>query len=184
MCDFFFLINEKFTFLKVVGGFGMDSEQLTLQEAANLLGVKINTASRCVRQGKLKPCYIGEFGNVFFEKYEVLEFKRRKKLVKNRKRELPRPSPKRSYDEMKIIEKWRVQTNDNSSVDVEIGLLSDKIERIEEQLKFFQGDNAGFRKIRMSLLITTNKRRKNLDFLRNTDTIRYNQALKKLGLNV
>ena len=92
--------------------------------------------------------------------------------------------PKRTDYEMKIIKEWQVQSKDVSSVDVQIGLLTHKIEYIEEKLIFLQKDEMSFRLVRIHLLKLLNERRKSLDFLRSTDTARYKKAIDKIGINI
>ena len=87
-------------------------------------------------------------------------------------------SPKTySSKEREIIKKWCLHPKDTSSVGVEIGLLSHKILTIEEHLLQYQNEEADFSRIRLYLLEIVGKRRKLLNYLKNTDIARY-QALK------
>jgi len=82
-----------------------------------------------------------------------------------------------SPKEREIIKKWCLHPKDTSSVGVEIGLLSHRILVIEDHLCQAQNDKVSFSLIRLELCRTVGKRRKLLNYLKNTDTARY-QALK------
>lgn len=157
-------------------------EKLTVQEAADFLEVKRSTIFHYVKKGKLSPCHIGMHGKYYFSKFRVAELKIKQQLANQRGNKHFTHHPKLSYDEMEIIKEWRVQPDDVASLDVQIGLLTNKIEEIEEELKFFQDKDADFKNLRIHLLKATNQRRKNLNLLRSTDTLRYKKALKKTGL--
>lgn len=158
-------------------------KKLATQDVAKILGVLPRTVTSYVKRGKLSPCYRGSFGKLYFEESDVLILKQ-----KNESQKSGPPPPnhnrlaKRSDYEMKIIKKWQVQPKDIGSLDVQIGLLTQKIEDIEEKLMFLQKDEIDFKLVRMHLLRLTNERRKNLDLLRKTDNFRYRKALDKLGL--
>lgn len=157
-------------------------EKLTTQEAADFLEVKPSTIFHYVKKGKLSPCHIGMHGKYYFSKFRVAELKVKQQLAK--RRESFTPTSKLSYEQMQIIERWRVQPEDVASLDVQIGLLTSKIEQIEEELKLFQYKDMGFKNLRIQLLKKTNERRKNLNLLRSTDTTRYKKSLKKIGITI
>jgi len=161
-----------------------DSDRITKKDTADLLGVSRRTVSSYVEKGKLSPCYKDSFGKIYFEKSAVLNFKNTHKFKRAGKPMNYSLPPRYSYEEMKVIEKWQVQPKDVSSLDVQIGLLTRKIEDIEDRLKVLQDDEMDFMMLRMHLLKATSERRKSLDLLRSTDTIRYKRALEKTGLNV
>ena len=161
-----------------------ESDRITKKDVADLLGVSRRTVSSYVEKGKLSPCYKDSFGKIYFEKSAVLSFKNTHKFKRAGKPMNYSLPPRYSYEEMKVIEKWQVQPKDVSSLDVQIGLLTRKIEDIEDRLKVLQDDEMDFMMLRMHLLKVTSERRKSLDLLRSTDTIRYKRALEKTGLNV
>ena len=165
--------------------FEPEYNKLTTQNVAEILGVLPRTVTNYVKSGKLSPCHRGKFGKLYFEEEAVLSFKIKNNTKKSGS-QFPshnRP-PKRTDYEMKIIKEWQVQSQDVSSVDVQIGLLTHKIEGIEEKLIFLQKDEMSFRLVRIHLLKLLNERRKSLDFLRSTDTTRYKKAIDKIGINI
>jgi len=165
--------------------FEPEYNKLTTQNVAEILGVLPRTVTNYVKSGKLSACHRGRFGKLYFEEEAVLSFKIKNNTQKSGS-QLPnhnRP-PKRTDYEMKIIKEWQVQSKDVSSVDVQIGLLTHKIEYIEEKLIFLQKDEKSFRLVRIHLLKLLNERRKSLDFLRSTDTTRYKKAIDKIGINI
>ena len=165
--------------------FEPEYNKLTTQNVAEILGVLPRTVTNYVKSGKLSPFHRGKFGKLYFEEETVLSFKIKNNTQKSGS-QFPshnRP-PKRTDYEMKIIKEWQVQSQDVSSVDVQIGLLTHKIEGIEEKLIFLQKDEMSFRLVRIHLLKLLNERRKSLDFLRSTDTTRYKKAIDKIGINI
>jgi len=165
--------------------FEPEYNKLTTQNVAEMLGVLPRTVTNYVKSGKLSPCHKGRFGKLYFEEEAILSFKIKNKVAKSG----PQPPshnrpPKRTDYEMKIIKEWQVQPKDVFSIDVQIGLLTHKIEYIEEKLIFLQKDELNFRLTRIHLLKLLNERRKSLDFLRSTDTARYKKAIDKIGINI
>jgi ribosomal protein S15 len=86
----------------------------------------------------------------------------------------------KTLEDVEIIDEWQVGKHDKGSIDVEIGLLSGKISRLEEQLQ--QTLEEDFIHIRLHLISGVHSRRRKLDYLRNTDTKRYYKALERLGM--
>jgi len=157
-------------------------KKLATQEVAKILGVLPRTVTSYVKRGKLSPCYRGSFGKLYFEESDVLILKQKNESQKSGSTPNHNRLSKRTDYEMKIIKEWQVQPKDIGSLDVQIGLLTQKIEDIEEKLIFLQKDEIDFKIVRMHLLRLTNERRRNLDLLRKTDIFRYRKALDKLGL--
>jgi len=80
-----------------------------------------------------------------------------------------------------IIQNWRVHQIDKSSVDVQIGLLSEKILIVE---KFLHGrvrvDESHIR-ARLTLIKLIGQRRKLLNYLKNTATSRYKNCINRIS---
>ena len=161
--------------------FEENGDTLTVDEAAYFLGVTRNTVLTYVSKKKIFPDKKGKSGKVLFNKETVQNFKAKKKshVKKGNLTYIPQ---NRSSEEIEIIQEWRLHQRDTGSVDVEIGLLTRKISRIEENLKLLQNDELNFSMMRIHLLIAVNERRKKLDFLKNTDTSRYIRAIQKMGM--
>ncbi len=78
----------------------------------------------------------------------------------------------------KIRKKFQLHEKDTGSADVQIALLTERINSITFHMKSFKKDHAS----RKALLKMVGHRRKLLDYLNATDTKRYHEILKKLDL--
>lgn len=77
-----------------------------------------------------------------------------------------------------VIEEFKLHDNDTGSSQVQIALLTERIQNLTEHFKKFKKDHHS----RRGLLMMINKRRKLLDYLKHTDTEEYQQLIDKLGL--
>lgn len=78
----------------------------------------------------------------------------------------------------KVIEEFRVHERDTGSADVQIALLTQRINQLTEHLQKNVKDHSS----RRGLLKMVGQRRRLLDYLHITDTSRYQQLTKKLKL--
>jgi len=78
----------------------------------------------------------------------------------------------------KTIEQFRVHEKDTGSADVQIALLTERINHLTEHLQTNRKDHSS----RRGLLIMVAQRRRLLDYLNSTDTLRYQSITKKLKL--
>ena len=78
----------------------------------------------------------------------------------------------------KILEQFRLHEKDTGSADVQIALLTERINRLTEHLQKNNKDHSS----RRGLLIMVGQRRRLLDYLHSTDTSRYHAITKKLNL--
>jgi small subunit ribosomal protein S15 len=78
----------------------------------------------------------------------------------------------------KTIDGFRLHERDTGSADVQIALLTDRINELTEHLQKNNKDHSS----RRGLLMMVGKRRKLLDYLHNTDVSRYQAITKKLKL--
>ena len=78
----------------------------------------------------------------------------------------------------KTIESFRLHERDTGSADVQIAILTERINRLTEHLQKNNKDHGS----RRGLLIMVGQRRRLLDYLNNTDTERYHAVTKKLKL--
>ena len=81
-------------------------------------------------------------------------------------------------DKSKIIEKFRTHDKDTGSSEVQIAVLTEEISHLTEHLKTHPKDNHS----RRGLLGMVARRKKFLDYLKETNTRKYNSVVKKLGL--
>ncbi len=78
----------------------------------------------------------------------------------------------------KLIENFRLHEKDTGSADIQVALLTDRINALTEHLQKFKKDHSS----RRGLLMKVGQRRRLLDYLHNTDIKRYQTITKKLKL--
>lgn len=78
----------------------------------------------------------------------------------------------------KTIEQFRLHEKDTGSADVQIALLTERINHLTEHLQTNQKDHSS----RRGLLIMVGQRRRLLDYLHGTDVGRYQAVAKRLKL--
>lgn len=76
------------------------------------------------------------------------------------------------------ISEYRLHESDTGSPEVQIALLSDRIDHLTEHLKTHKKDHHS----RRGLLMLVGRRRRMLDYLSNNDVERYRAIIAKLGL--
>ena len=81
-------------------------------------------------------------------------------------------------DKKEIIKEFGINEIDTGSPEVQIALLSSRINHLTNHLKNHKKDFHS----RRGLIALTARRSKLLDFLKNKDFSRYNNTLKKLNL--
>ena len=77
-----------------------------------------------------------------------------------------------------IIEKFRIDENDTGSVEVQVALLTERINDLNEHLKVHKHDYHSNR----GLLKMVGQRKSLLNYLAKEDVQRYRALVKKLGL--
>jgi len=77
-----------------------------------------------------------------------------------------------------LIEGHRLHQSDTGSPEVQIALLTDRVNSLTEHFKSHVKDHHS----RRGLLRLIGQRRGLLEYLRNKDTARYRQIIEKLGL--
>ena len=83
-----------------------------------------------------------------------------------------------SIDNSKIIEEHARGANDTGSPEVQVALLTGRIEQLTEHFKTHKKDHHS----RRGLLKLVNRRRSLLDYLHRKDAERYKALIQKLGL--
>jgi small subunit ribosomal protein S15 len=78
----------------------------------------------------------------------------------------------------KTIEQFKVHESDTGSADVQIALLTQRINHLTEHLQTNKKDHSS----RRGLLMMVSQRRRLLDYLHSTDLSRYQTVTKKLKL--
>ena len=77
-----------------------------------------------------------------------------------------------------VIERYRQHAVDTGSPEVQIALLTQRIEQLTEHFKLHKKDHAS----RRGLLMLVNTRRRLLDYLKDRHRERYLQIIQSLGI--
>src|SRR5262245_31829556 len=95
------------------------------------------------------------------------------------------PSPEGDFDLMitkelkgQIIENYRVHPTDTGSPDVQIAILSRRIEYLTEHFKTHKKDHHS----RRGLFQLVGRRRRLLDYIKDNDVERYKEVIQRLGI--
>ncbi|MGM0364982.1 MAG: 30S ribosomal protein S15 [Actinomycetota bacterium] len=81
-------------------------------------------------------------------------------------------------DKQKLIDKFKVKEDDTGSSEVQIALLTEKINNLNEHLKKNKKDHHS----RRGLVMMVGKRKRLLKYLQDNELERYKKLIKKLGL--
>lgn len=81
-------------------------------------------------------------------------------------------------EKTKTIEKFRLHEKDTGSADVQIAILTERINSLTEHLQQNKKDHSS----RRGLLMMVGQRRRLLDYLHQKDAARYQAVTKKLKL--
>ncbi len=81
-------------------------------------------------------------------------------------------------EKTRIIKEYATSENDTGSVEVQVALLTSRINSLNEHLKIHKKDKSSYR----GLLKMVGKRRSLLRYLKNIDVERYRGLIAKLGL--
>ena len=77
-----------------------------------------------------------------------------------------------------IIDSYKTRPGDTGSPEVQVALLSERIEHLTEHFKTHRKDHHS----RRGLLMMVGTRRRLLDYLKRTDADRYKEVINKLGI--
>ena len=77
-----------------------------------------------------------------------------------------------------IIEQFQAKDGDTGSSEVQIALLTERINQLQEHLKFHKHDNSS----RRGLLKLVGQRRHHQEYLKRKDPDRYQSVIDQLGL--
>jgi small subunit ribosomal protein S15 len=81
-------------------------------------------------------------------------------------------------DKKKVIEKFKTHENDTGSSEVQVAILTKKINRLNEHLKENKKDHHS----RRGLVIMVGKRKRLLGYLKSNDIAKYKKIIEELGL--
>ena len=77
-----------------------------------------------------------------------------------------------------IIEEFKIHENDTGSPEVQVAILTERINELNEHLREHKKDHHS----RRGLLKMVGQRRSLLNYLKNKDITRYRKLIEKLGL--
>ena len=77
-----------------------------------------------------------------------------------------------------LISEFATTEGDTGSADVQVAILTERINNLTEHMKTHKKDFHS----RRGLLIMVGQRRRLLDYLKRTETVRYDSLIKRLGL--
>lgn len=77
-----------------------------------------------------------------------------------------------------IIQDFRVHDRDTGSAEVQVALLTKRINDLTEHLKSFKRDHHG----RRGLLMLVGKRRRLLKYIQSNDVAKYRALIERLGI--
>jgi len=77
-----------------------------------------------------------------------------------------------------VIDRYQTSKEDTGSTNVQVALLTKKIDSLSDHFKTHKKDNHS----RRGLLMMVNKRRKLLDYLKKKNLMSYKQLISDLGL--
>ncbi len=77
-----------------------------------------------------------------------------------------------------IIKEYQLEDGDTGSPEVQVALLTNNINTLQEHFRDHKKDHHS----RRGLIRMVNQRRKLLDYLKDKDTARYAELIKRLGL--
>ena len=156
------------------------TELITTKEAASILHCATSTIQTYVRKRRLVPDKKSKGGSYFFAREKILGFR---KLVSTHKKTSFNPSSYHGLPEvelMDIIEKWQVNSKDKASADIQIGVYTEKIIRLESELRRIPTEDPEFKQMRYKLLWHVGERRKLLHYLEISNYGRYRKAIALL----
>jgi small subunit ribosomal protein S15 len=77
-----------------------------------------------------------------------------------------------------IISDYRIHERDNGSAEVQVALLTKRVNDLTEHLKKFAKDHHS----RRGLLMMVGKRRRLLEYIKQRDVAKYRELIERLGL--
>ncbi|MCP2604568.1 30S ribosomal protein S15 [Candidatus Aminicenantes bacterium AH-873-B07] len=81
-------------------------------------------------------------------------------------------------DKKSLIEKFKIKDNDTGSSEVQIALMTERINYLTEHLKIHKKDYHS----RLGLMKLVGKRKRLLNYLKREDPLRYKKLIKKLKI--
>jgi small subunit ribosomal protein S15 len=86
--------------------------------------------------------------------------------------------PLPSATKAKVMEQYETHDGDTGSPEVQVALLSERINQLTEHFRINRKDHAS----RRGLLIMVGRRKRLLEYLKRSDTGRYQKLIENLGI--
>ncbi len=155
---------------------------INTKQAAQIMGCSIDSIKSYLARGSLHP-YKKVGGKNFYCEETIRNFVPPSKVHRGK------PIPIKSniissvdLVEMRdVIKKWQTSPCDNSSSDVEIGIYTEKIQRLEIEMKGVDKETSEFLRMRKLLVKYVFERRKLLNYLQKAHFGRYLKAMKMIN---
>lgn len=79
---------------------------------------------------------------------------------------------------LEIIKEFKIHERDTGSIEVQVALLTERINKLTEHFSKYSKDNGSKR----GLLLLVGRRRKFLRYLQEKDNMKYKELIERLGL--
>ena len=157
------------------------TELIGAKEAASILKCAKSTLYDYIRTGRLIPSQ-NNTDRMLFDKEKIASFIKppsKPRVRKNFNQQSNSGIEKSAIAH--IVEKWRVNSSDSASADVQIGIYIEKIHQLEIEMKRISTANPDFINMRYTLLKHVGERRRLLRYLESSDYSRYRRAMELIS---
>lgn len=110
---------------------------------------------------------------------EIYNTKKRKNLRLLRQKDVSQNLDQETFNN--VISRWKIHAEDTASCGIEIGVYTEKIVQLEDEMKQLKGSDPLKKVLRGKLIQSVGERRRLLNYLKATDHSRYTQANNRLS---
>ena len=110
---------------------------------------------------------------------EVHNTKKHKNLRLIRQKDISQNLDQETFDN--VISRWQVHAEDTTSCGIKIGVYTEKISQLEDEMKRLKVSDPIKKVLRGKLIQSVGERRRLLNYLKETDYSRYTQANNRLS---
>ena len=110
---------------------------------------------------------------------EIHNTKKCKNLRLLRQKNISQNLDQETFD--KVISRWQIHAEDTTSCGIEIGVYTEKISQLEDEMKRLKSSDPLKKVLRGKLIKSVGERRRLLNYLKATDYSRYAQANDRLS---
>ena len=146
------------------------------EQAMKMIGCSKHAFKGYLVKGKIYPCK-KEGGRNYYSEESIKNFEpSRQSLSPYRKFTQGKSSA--PADMKDVVSKWRTSSHDTASADVQIGIHTEKIHRLEMDMKGVPHGDPVFINMRTLLIKHVCERRRLLNYLQASDYRRYRRAME------